>query len=362
MADGGGPRVAFVVPERTDGNPYISELIASVERAGASVVRTGMTPRWLAEARRAGASVVHLHWNSYLVSSARGWASWLKVLVFVWQLVLARLRGVAVVWTVHNLRDHGGRCARQDRLASRAAARLVRRLIVHCPGAAGLAAEAFGVLEDRRFAVVEHAAYAAEPVSEEARRAFRSELGAGDAERVLLFFGRVQPYKGILDLIDAFSSVEGPGLRLVIAGKCDAGHEAELRARATDGRIVLRLGFVAEEDVAGYLASADAVVLPYRDILSSGSALLAVAYGRAVSAPATGCLPDVFAGGGAILYDPERPGALRGAVGQLAGASAERLADMGAANARAAERLTWDRMGRETVAVYRAAAGEGDGA
>ena len=63
-----------------------------------------------------------------------------------------------------------------------------------------------------------------------------------------------------------------------------------------------------------YLRAADAVVLPYKDVLTSGSAILAMTFGQPVIAPAIGCLPESLGAEGTILYDPSTPDGLERAL------------------------------------------------
>ena len=107
-----------------------------------------------------------------------------------------------------------------------------------------------------------------------------------------------------------------PQDRLLICGKPlpkKLGRELEARA-AADPRIVLRLERIPEGDLSGILRAADAVVLPFRDILTSGSAILALSHGRPVIAPAMGCLPETLPADATILYEPDARDGLRDAL------------------------------------------------
>src|SRR5207253_2551648 len=127
------------------------------------------------------------------------------------------------------------------------------------------------------------------------------------------FVGRIEPYKNALALVRAFRATEDPALRLVVAGAADESDAAELRAEAAgDSRIRLRLERVADSDLQTYLKAADLVVLPYRRIMHSGSALLALSFGRPVLVPDQGSLAELRAHVGAEwlrLYRGELTGA-----------------------------------------------------
>lgn len=53
-----------------------------------------------------------------------------------------------------------------------------------------------------------------------------------------------------------------------------------------------------------YMKAADVMVLPYRDIINSGSAILGMSFGKAIIAPHLGCIPEILKSEGGILYDP----------------------------------------------------------
>jgi beta-1,4-mannosyltransferase len=82
---------------------------------------------------------------------------------------------------------------------------------------------------------------------------------------------------------------------LLIAGKPvppeDAPHLEALAAR--DPRVQFELGFVRDDRLQLFFNAADLIVLPYRQILNSGSALLALSFNRPVLAPAIGSLPEL---------------------------------------------------------------------
>lgn len=60
-----------------------------------------------------------------------------------------------------------------------------------------------------------------------------SELPAGNprnGKRVILFLSRIHPVKGLLDLVEAWSSVRNQNWRVVIAGPDENNHQAEVQA------------------------------------------------------------------------------------------------------------------------------------
>ena len=182
----------------------------------------------------------------------------------------------------------------------------------------------------------------------------REALGLGQVGTVFAFVGAIRGYKGVGELLEAFAASGdlGPDARLLICGKplpARIGRELEERA-AADPRIVLRLERIPEEDLSRVLRAADVVVLPFRDILTSGSAILALSHGRPVVVPALGCLPETLPADAAILYDPDDPDALTDALHRAAGAD---LAAMGIRARAWADGLDWGPIAAETARLYR---------
>ena len=110
-------------------------------------------------------------------------------------------------------------------------------------------------------------------------------------------FRPVQEYKGVDDLLSAFSAIpDGIAAHLTVAGKCD---DPELRSRlheladTTGARVVLRLEHVPEEEVALLFAATEVVVLPFRRVTTSGSAMLALSHGKPLIVPDLPGLADL---------------------------------------------------------------------
>lgn len=103
-------------------------------------------------------------------------------------------------------------------------------------------------------------------VAAEGRR-IRLDAGIADSDVVFIFVGRLVADKGLAELIEAFATLSGRGVRLLLVGdeepERDPLPEAVRAAIAADSRIV-HAGW--QEDVRPWLAAADVLVLPsYRE-------------------------------------------------------------------------------------------------
>lgn len=300
-------RVAFFpTAAALAGNPYWSILHDGLEAAGVTFVEPpdGRLLRWLRETRR-DPVVLHLHYvqQFYAYEGEQARLRW--VLRLARNLVLARLWGHRVVFTLHNLTPtYPLRPEWVDRLGHRVAATLSDSVIVHCRRAAELLAETYG--RRRNVRIVPHPHYIGIYPDTVSRETARASFGYGPNEVVLAFIGGVRPNKGIDRLLRAFAQVANPRLRLLIAGKPGpppAHIDALHAAAAGDPRIRLCLEFIPDDELQLYYRAADAVVLPFARILTSGSAMLAMSFGRAVIVPRMGCLAEL-PGDAAIHYEP----------------------------------------------------------
>jgi glycosyltransferase involved in cell wall biosynthesis len=110
----------------------------------------------------------------------------------------------------------------------------------------------------------------------------------------LLCFGRLLPYKGLDLLAAAMREVPAGTAELRVVGSGPEG--AELAALRALPDTMVENRWVPEGEVAGLLAWADALILPYREASQSGVAAAALAMGRFVIATRVGGIPEQLAG------------------------------------------------------------------
>lgn len=170
----------------------------------------------------------------------------------------------------------------------------------------------------------------------------------------LLFFGRVEAYKGLGDLLTACETLHQRSIafRLRIAGKgTDLDNH---RARVVSAPwIELDETYIPVEAVPELFRRAALVVLPYTDATQSGVAALAFAFGRPVLATATGALPEVvIPGQTGELVPPRQPQYLADTLERLLTHPAL-LANLAAGAAKfAGDELNWHTIAGHTQRTY----------
>lgn len=106
--------------------------------------------------------------------------------------------------------------------------------------------------------------------------------------RMVLFVGRIRPYKGVDLLLEAWASRNFGGAELVIAGEGRIPSAVALPSV----RVINR--WLSEREIEELIASAALVVLPYREASQSGIVPIAKALGVPVVATPVGGLPEQF--------------------------------------------------------------------
>jgi glycosyltransferase involved in cell wall biosynthesis len=162
----------------------------------------------------------------------------------------------------------------------------------------------------------------------------------------VVFFGRLEPYKGLRTLLSAMERVWGqrPDIELVVAG---AGSDAGV-VRGHP-RVRLMEGYVPESRIDELLGQASLVVLPYTQASQSAVGSLAMERGVPVIVSDAGSLPDL-----ALDRSFVTPA---GDVAALAGAILRHV-DHGAQTrdavlARSRALFSWQIVGEQSVALYR---------
>jgi beta-1,4-mannosyltransferase len=278
--------------------PYNVLLYRSMETLGATVEEFSA---WRILSKRY--DIVHLHWPEYCVNGRGAIASlfWSCSLFAV--MCWIRLRGGKVIWTVHNLKSHLQQHPAIERYFWEIFTALLSGYIALTETGATWARDRYPALRSKCGFIIPHGNIRdGYPGVEISREEARLRLGVSPSAKVAGFFGSIERYKGITELVEVFSALKDDRAVLSVAGKSfltaeDRKHMEDIAAR--DGRVLLRLQRIPEAEVASYIRAADLVVLPFRDILNSGSAILALALDRPILVPAKGAMTELQAFSGA---------------------------------------------------------------
>jgi glycosyltransferase involved in cell wall biosynthesis len=223
-----------------------------------------------------------------------------------------------IVLTAHNVNagKRDGNDTILNRLSLRIQYRLADHIFVHTEKMKLELIEGFDV-QPRRITIIRFGINNAVSNTALTPGEAKQRLGIGNAERVILFFGRITPYKGLEYLITTFQQMlaRADSCRLIIAGRPERGCEGywsaireTIQQDVQSGRVLLRAHFIPDDELEVYFKAADVLALPYRHIYQSGVLFLSYSFGLPVLAADVGSLKDdIVEGRTGFVFKPEDP-------------------------------------------------------
>jgi D-inositol-3-phosphate glycosyltransferase len=279
-------------------------------------------------------------------------------------IIFYKLLAKKIVLTVHNV--NAGRRDSKDtfvnRLSLRVQYRLADHIFVHTKKMKSELMEEFCVPQTR-VTVIPFGINNSVPNTSLTSSEARQKLGIRPDEKTILFFGNINPYKGLEYIVAAFQQLVSrhADYRLFIVGRpnnCEsywASVREASRVEVEKGRITIRADYVPDEETEVYFKAADVFVLPYRHIYQSGVLFLGYSFGLPVIAADVGALKDeIVEGKTGFVFKPEDPVDLAAAIGRYF--SSDLFANLSRRRRGirdfALEQHSWDEVGRLTMNVY----------
>jgi glycosyltransferase involved in cell wall biosynthesis len=213
-----------------------------------------------------------------------------------------KLRGKRIALTVHNVNE--GRRDSNDSLLNRLTLwmqyLMADHMFVHTEKMKCELLQEFGVLE-RAVTVIPFGINNSVPDTHLTPAQAKAQLGIGEDERTILFFGAIRPYKGLEYLVEAFLRLAASNARyrLIVAGEPKKGSEKYIRdirraisREPAQRRIIQRMQHIPDEDIEVYFKAADVLALPYTHVFQSGVLFLAYSFGLPIVASDVGSIRD----------------------------------------------------------------------
>jgi D-inositol-3-phosphate glycosyltransferase len=251
--------------------------------------------------------IFHILWNNKFEAVDR------TLLMLYYRMV-----GRKVAFTAHNV-NAGRRDSKNswlNRLTLMLQYRLSNHIFVHTDRMKQELVEEFAVRE-AKITVIPYGINNAVPDTDLTPLDVRRRLGIGEAERTILFFGRIAPYKGLDYLITAVERLLATDqtYRLIVAGQVKEGAERyweglrhRLEALVSKGRATVELQHIADDKAEVYFKAADVLVLPYREIFQSGVLFFGYSFGVPAIVADVGALrEDVVEGRTGFVCKPNDP-------------------------------------------------------
>ncbi|MBE9179517.1 glycosyltransferase [Oculatella sp. LEGE 06141] len=296
--------------------------------------------------------VLHLHWLDPYTKSNHRITKLIYTIKFLIDILLTRLAGVKVVWTIHNRIPHNSKFPKLDRWTRCMLSKLVDRIIVHHPSALEELAQTYQ-FNPTKATVIPHGHYRQVYGNLSNSLEAREKLGLPLSGRIYLNLGMLKPYKGIERLLEVWQKNHELFAEdtLLIAGQAlieEYGLKLSQQVAQTKNAI-LHLGFVDDNQIPLYFSATDVIVLPFESILTSGSLILAMSFNKPIIAP---CVPGILETLGAanhLLYDSNDP---QGLLYALKESTQIDLKQLGEIVKHECDQLDWRAIGQKMFQVY----------
>lgn len=349
---------ALMMPDYRRDNPYQALLVEAIEANNVKVAfpygnRRGLPILRAILDQPQPIDVLHLHWLEWYLKGNSPIVKYFYALKLLVDILLVRFVGIRIVWSVHNLVEHDTKFLRLELWLQSILVRIVDHVILLNHSTLE------GIIEQyycsrAKVSVIPHGHYRPFYSKTVTQADARNALKLPPQARIYLNLGMLRPYKGIEDLLQAWQrkQTDLADCILIIAGYAsDIAYQRQLEALiAQTQNVVFYPQFVEDEKVPLFFNAADVVVLPYRKILNSGSAILAMSFGKPLIAPQMGSLPEILQDAGQLLYDPNDSQGLSHALQKSFHCDLTLLSQL---TVQACDRLDWQPIGQKTAQVYR---------
>lgn len=348
----------LIMPDGRSANPYQTLLARSIEKTGAIVSFAEGYRRGLPLFREVLAQrpdVLHLHW---ILPYLKGKSCWIRTVYaakFLLDVLFVKLTGVRVVWTVHNRITHDTPFPKLEQWVRRNLAKLVDRIILHNRSTLEELAQEYQ-FPLHKATVIPHGHYRevySERISSlEARKA----LNLPTTGTIFLSLGLLRPYKGVETLIETWVNNQAAfsNCTLVIAGKASPTYSETLQSKIAEcSNVILIPEFIEDDRIHLFFSAASIAVLPYKQVLNSGSLILAMSYGLPVIAPRLESIAEYLETADCLLFEPNDDQGLFKAMKLSTESNLDELSQTTIAQC---NHLDWYKIGQDTHTVYLEAA------
>ncbi|MEO1180565.1 MAG: glycosyltransferase [Cyanobacteria bacterium J06636_28] len=346
-----------MMPDSRADNPYQALLEKALQNVGIEVSFPAGYRRLLPFYRAVTTQpdkidVLHLHWLVPYLKGNSAFTRWFYAIKFLVDIFIVQLSGVRVVWTVHNLIAHDTQYGGLEQWIRRRLAKMVDQLIVHNHSSKDSVVNLY-LADDNSVSVIPIGHY---------REIYKSPIDTSVAREILelpatgniyLWQGLLRPYKGVESLLKIWSEHEEvlAGHTLVIAGAApDKSYEEKIADMAAQIRGVhTHLEFIEDTRMHLFFSAATVVVLPFKQILTSSSLVLAMSYARPVIAPRLGGIPETLSDADWLLYDSSDELGLLHAFKE---SMATDLCALGQIVGQVCDRMDWVTIAQKTHQLY----------
>lgn len=337
-------------------NPYSFLFVSSLQECGLDIQCVDETGIWVLPKmilKRKKPHILHLHWQHAFLLAHNKSRTIVKSFLFILEILLLKIFGVRLVWTVHNIHNHEKQFVNIEIFFCKLLAKAAARIIVHSQSAGEEVINAFKVPKKEKIHVIPHANYIDYYPNTIKKQEARKKLDIPGEKFVLLLLGRIRSYKGIKSLVHGFIQFDNMDSLLILAGmphSRENKEEIHNLVRSVEN-IRFYSSYISDDEIQVFMKAADAVVLPYENILTSGAAILAMSFAKSIITPSHPFMKEVLNPEKNFLYEPEDEEGLLKALNE-AYHQRQHLEEKGKYNFEQVKKDSWQNISLKTKEIY----------
>lgn len=275
---------------------------------------------------------------------------------------LFKRKGFRIVATIHDVENFEQFGEEIDARKYAKFEKVIDRVIVHSPYAKESVKKYFPSFPEDKIHIVPHGdsdfLFPRPANAEDARR----QLNLPADQKLVLFFGQIKKVKGLDVLLKAWALVRDKmkGARLLVVGRPwkveQALFDNIIKEKNLEPDCILNYSYVPNDVIPAYFAAADIVVLPYREIYSSGVMIRSLDYGAAIIASDLDTFKKIIVDGeNGVLFRNEDESDLAEKILSLIHDEAKLKQLRLNARKTADEKFSWELIGKKVNEIYKLA-------
>lgn len=293
-------------------NPYQSNLVNQLKKKNIKArLFKFKTPFDLTEAiiKYGKPDIFHFHWMDPFWTRKSKIIMKLYFSIFILQMLIYKyIFRIKIIWTVHNLYPHKHFHKNLERTFRMKFIELTTGIIAHSNSNKKQLISEFNAEKYKdKINVIPHGNFINNYPNNISFKESRKKFDIGMGDFVFLFFGRIEEYKGVKRLIKCFIKLEKEhkNIYLLIAGGIRNRKLKEEILEKTVNHKSIKVTFqtVKDEEIQNYMNCSDIVVIPYDNIFTSGSAILAMSFSKPLIIPKLNGVKEILDENNTLYYD-----------------------------------------------------------
>ena len=243
-------------------------------------------------------SIFHLHWTAPILRPAKNQTDAINLKnEFIHMIDKFKKKGGKFIWTIHNILPYNASFENEEVKLRKEIIKRADKIHIHSSAALTKVEGMFPISKDKSV-IINHGNYIGVYPNKKDRENSKRKLGIDKNDFVFLYFGQIRPNKGLSNMIKTFHDItnEEKNIKLIIAGKPKPPLKSgDLKILVQNNRnIILHEKYIKNRDIQSYFNASDIVILPFENVLTSGSVMLALSFSRPVIVPNIDTLREVI--------------------------------------------------------------------